>query len=728
MRRGAVAAALVGAALVLSGCQYLLGPLVGGPIVPASIPAISARSIRASSGRSIRTSLGSRSRRRPRPTQTGSATVTIGESVMTLDRLAAPGSVMSRLRRGTPICTDGAGNYLQVYGAKAGVVDLARSRPFLTIERIADGQAPDARSTRRVQGHGRPTASGRDCKAFRRGYGDRCDEPLDAETVEPTPDRRRSTPDAVASPARWSSRAAQVQLDVRTTDRSDVAPGGQRRMAARGLARLGRAGDLARLRGRSGSRPRARVRWSAWSWPGDDRDDRAEPLGRPGGQADRPRREVERRVVVRDDHQLAAEFVAQPPRSVDEVDPGRTRTGRPRGPARPARRGPAVRAGSRPRSTGRRRPGPSSLSLSAHSRAVAYSKPRAMTSARVGGRLVGARSARSRARGRATRASVSGMAATAARSAGSSASAADSSGDREQLGGVGLGRGDRPFRAGARARSSGPAAARQRRLRLVGDRDRRRALARASAMTATMSGDAPDWLMPMTSASRDVRRRAVDRDDRRRPEPDRQPMPDAEHVLGVDRGVVGGAAGGDDDVATAARAQRRGDRLDVVGLVGEEPGGDLGLLADLVAERHRAAGRRPRPGAGPGSRSRPRARARAPRVSRAGSSTSRSPGRRPGRPARPTASAARPRRSASRSRRSPGRAPPGRLAVRLDRPDDDGIERLGARPQAGDLGVARGDRHDDLVDRGEPRPQRPPEPGRRRTTTCRPGSGRSARA
>ena len=26
--------------------------------------------------------------------------------------------------------------------------------------------------------------------------------------------------------------------------------------------------------------------------------------------------------------------------------------------------------------------------------------------------------------------------------------------------------------------------------------------ARASAMTPTMSGDAPDWLMPMTSASR----------------------------------------------------------------------------------------------------------------------------------------------------------------------------------------------------------------------------------
>ena len=32
MRRGVVAAALVGAALLLSGCQYLLGPLAGGPV------------------------------------------------------------------------------------------------------------------------------------------------------------------------------------------------------------------------------------------------------------------------------------------------------------------------------------------------------------------------------------------------------------------------------------------------------------------------------------------------------------------------------------------------------------------------------------------------------------------------------------------------------------------------------------------------------------------------
>ena len=66
----------------------------------------------------------------------------------------------------------------------------------------------------------------------------------------------------------------------------------------------------------------------------------------------------------------------------------------------------------------------------------------------------------------------------------------------------------------------------------------------------------------------------------------------------------------------------------------------------------------------------------------------------------------------------------GRLPVRLDGPDDDGIERPGACAQAGDLGVARGDRHDDIVDRGETRAQRPPETGRdrrRRVGRCQVG-------
>ena len=48
-------------------------------------------------------------------------------------------------------------------------------------------------------------------------------------------------------------------------------------------------------------------------------------------------------------------------------------------------------------------------------------------------------------------------------------------GDREQLGGVGLGRGDRPFRAGPE-RDRPVRGGRQRRIGLVGDGDRRGAL------------------------------------------------------------------------------------------------------------------------------------------------------------------------------------------------------------------------------------------------------------
>ena len=138
MRGGAVAAALVGAALVLSGCQYLLGPLVGGPIYPVDPgdfgsfdPGEFGSFDPNEPGFSI-----------PPPAatyQTGSATITIGDSVTTLDRLAAPGSLMTDYG-GNAIFTDGAGNYLQVYGAKPGASTVEVEPPFLTIERIADGR------------------------------------------------------------------------------------------------------------------------------------------------------------------------------------------------------------------------------------------------------------------------------------------------------------------------------------------------------------------------------------------------------------------------------------------------------------------------------------------------------------------------------------------------------------------------------------------------------------
>ena len=65
-------------------------------------------------------------------------------------------------------------------------------------------------------------------------------------------------------------------------------------------------------------------------------------------------------------------------------------------------------------------------------------------------------------------------------------------------------------------------------------------------------------------------------------------MPDAEHVLGVDGRVVGRAAGGDDDVIDRGGAQPLDEWADDVGGGGEEPGRDVGLFQDLVAQRGHA--------------------------------------------------------------------------------------------------------------------------------------------
>ena len=92
------------------------------------------------------------------------------------------------------------------------------------------------------------------------------------------------------------------------------------------------------------------------------------------------------------------------------------------------------------------------------------------------------------------------------------------------------------------------------------------------------------------------RLRAVQRDDRGRPQPDREPVPDAQHVLGVDGCVVRRAAGGDDDVIDATRADGVGQGCDEGRGAGQEPGSHLGLFPDLVAEAHprsRPTGRRP---------------------------------------------------------------------------------------------------------------------------------------
>ena len=178
------------------------------------------------------------------------------------------------------------------------------------------------------------------------------------------------------------------------------------------------------------------------------------------------------------------------------------------------------------------------------------------------------------------------MPATAARSTGSSASAAESSA---------IASSSAVYVLVAAIARSGPASQRdhlaggggQWRGGIVGDRDGRSAL-------GTGRGDDTDDVRrgarladPDDQRVGQIGRDAVERHDRWDPEPDRQPMPDAEDVLGVDRGMVRGPARGDDHVTRRAVAQRAGDLFDPVGLGGQESRGGGGLLEDLVVEAHR---------------------------------------------------------------------------------------------------------------------------------------------
>ena len=124
MRRGVVAAALVGAALALSGCQYLLGPLAGGPIVAPDDPGFG--SFDPGPGFAL-----------PSPDATftkGSAVVAIDGETWRLDRLAGIGRMYKDL--GTEVgWTDGNGNYLHLSGSSG-----LGNPGFLSIDRIADGR------------------------------------------------------------------------------------------------------------------------------------------------------------------------------------------------------------------------------------------------------------------------------------------------------------------------------------------------------------------------------------------------------------------------------------------------------------------------------------------------------------------------------------------------------------------------------------------------------------
>jgi len=133
MRGGALAAVFVGAALVLSGCQYLMGPSGGGPVFipgPGDFGSFDPGDFGSFDPGDPGFSM-------PPPEATftkGSAKVTIDGTTLELDRIAGTGLMYKVL--GTDVAwTDGNGNYLHFFGA--GGPDAPG---FVSMDRIADGQ------------------------------------------------------------------------------------------------------------------------------------------------------------------------------------------------------------------------------------------------------------------------------------------------------------------------------------------------------------------------------------------------------------------------------------------------------------------------------------------------------------------------------------------------------------------------------------------------------------
>ena len=133
MRGGAIAAALFGVAVVLSGCQYLLmPPFGGGPVVPLDPGEFG--SFDPGEFGSFDPDDPGFSMPPPEATFTkGSATVTIDGTATTLDRLAGNGLMYKDV--GADVgWTDGNGTYVHFFGSGA-----FGDAGFVSIDRIADG-------------------------------------------------------------------------------------------------------------------------------------------------------------------------------------------------------------------------------------------------------------------------------------------------------------------------------------------------------------------------------------------------------------------------------------------------------------------------------------------------------------------------------------------------------------------------------------------------------------
>jgi hypothetical protein len=137
--RGVVIGLLVATAFILSGCQYLMGAMMGSPIVlpggsfdPGAFGSFDPGGF----GSFDPGAFGSFSP--PAATyKTGSATVKIDGTSSTYDTLTGPASLMPDFGANA-MWTDGHGHYVQVVGAKTGSPLIDSEAGFVEVEQIVD--------------------------------------------------------------------------------------------------------------------------------------------------------------------------------------------------------------------------------------------------------------------------------------------------------------------------------------------------------------------------------------------------------------------------------------------------------------------------------------------------------------------------------------------------------------------------------------------------------------
>jgi hypothetical protein len=137
--RGVVVGLLVATAFILSGCQYLMGAMMGGPIgLPGGSfdPGAFGSFDPGDFGSFDPGAFGSFP---PADAiyKTGSATVKIDGTSSTYGTLAGPASLMADLGANA-MWTDGHGHYLLVAGAKSGNPLIDGGSDFVQVEQIVD--------------------------------------------------------------------------------------------------------------------------------------------------------------------------------------------------------------------------------------------------------------------------------------------------------------------------------------------------------------------------------------------------------------------------------------------------------------------------------------------------------------------------------------------------------------------------------------------------------------